>query len=92
MENKKKSESKNAISDDVMELSFEAYDKKYGIKLRYPKKEEYPGFPVSEVGGFRWIRKEERQLIRDYSNRKKRKPLMIGLNVALYNIKKRIHI
>lgn len=87
----KTEKSKSVSHDEALELSFEEYDRKYGVKLRYPTNEEYPGFPVSKVSGFRWIRKEERRIITAYAERRKRKPLRVNLNVALYRIKKRIH-
>jgi hypothetical protein len=91
MKCKTKEKIPNASNNEALEISFEEYDKKYNIKLRYPPREGMPGFPVTRVGAFRWITPDEVKIVQRYAERKKGKALRIGLNVALYRLSKRLH-
>jgi hypothetical protein len=77
-------------NDEVMDISFEEYDKKNNIKLRQPPREGIPGFPVNRVGAFRWITKDEVQIVELYEHGKKPKAPIIRLNVFLHNIGRRL--
>jgi hypothetical protein len=77
-------------SDDASKVSFEEFDKKYGIQLKHPPTERIPGFPVSETSGFRWLDKDEVKLIEEYLGGKGSKSIRIRLNVALYELRKKI--
>lgn len=76
--------------NEASELSFEDFDKKYGIKLKYPPTGRIPGFPVSETSGFRWLSKDEMELIDEYVSGRRNKPRIIVLKVALFKLWKRM--
>lgn len=88
MKSKLEEKTENISQDNVFEMSFREFEKKHQIKLRHPPRQGIPGFPVSKVSTFRWIKKEEIEMVRKYSEGTRKKSKAINLNVVLYKIKK----